>query len=84
MRHSTRPLKERLDHFAEELADLRLMIDEFEWRYQLQEDMVYWRLKKEDRLDKLLVEAEQTFRKETKEIAEGSAKLRSELKSFLD
>ena len=49
-----RPLKERLDHFAEEMADVQLMIDEFTWRYSLEKEVNSWRLKKERSLyDKL-------------------------------
>jgi hypothetical protein len=49
-----RTLKERFDHFAEEIADARLMMDEIAWQYNLEPDIEYFRSIKTQRLEKLL------------------------------
>ena len=49
-----RTSKERLQHFAEEIADVQLMLDEFIWRFNLEEDVKYFRMEKRARLEKLL------------------------------
>lgn len=41
---------------AEEIADLRLMLDQMEYIYDLGPAIADWRLKKIDRLEKLLAE----------------------------
>ncbi len=49
-----KPLKERLHNFAEELTDVQLMIDEFIWRYMLQDEVDKIRTEKLERLVNIL------------------------------
>jgi hypothetical protein len=51
-----RTLKQRLEHFAEEIADVELMIDEFTWKFGLGPDIDYFRSVKTQRLKTLLEE----------------------------
>lgn len=55
-----RSLRERFEHFAEELADTQLMIDEMIYRFELKSDIEYWRMVKLERVEKLLKEDKKT------------------------
>jgi len=55
-KHPAICLKERLDNFAEEMADTQLMIDEFIDYFNLQEPVKYYRMLKCKRLEKRLNE----------------------------
>jgi len=46
--------KKRLLHFAEEIADTQLMIDEFIYHFNLEKDVEYFRMLKCKRLEELL------------------------------
>lgn len=49
-----RDLKTRMKSFAEELADVQLMLDEFIYYFNLSDDVKYFRILKIKRLEKLL------------------------------
>jgi len=48
------PFKEKMDHFAEELADAQLMIDEFVYFFDLDIAVQYFRSVKVQKLEELL------------------------------